>query len=280
MLGSNRLSGSLSGSAMGLALAVGMGLAGLAEAASIGLLTNGVATEDENDIVAYLVADSRISSATVVEADISGVPSLATLAGFDAVLYAPDAHDHDHAIDGPLGDVLADYVDAGGGLVLTAFSWSPPANLGLQGRVMTSGYSPFAAQTGEADGGSLDLGASDTSHPAMANVNAMTTMFHNRDLVLDAGASEIARLDITDLLLAENASGTVLGLSAFPSPGTSRGHAFLTGDFDTLVVNSLVYVIDQQNVPEPGTAWLLITALGAAGVMPRRTGGWGDVHRR
>ena len=196
--------------------------------------------QDENDILAYLAADPRVVSATLYDANIS-VPDLATLLGStDALLFTTDSGQNS-ANDVVLGNLMADYVDAGRGLLLSTFTWNDPSNIGISGRVMTSGYSPFISPGTQGGGGVIDLNASNTLHPALANVHSFAAQYDNHAVTLDVGASMIAVYTDSALLLAENASGNVLGLSAFPSPGTSRGSIYLTGDYAVLVVNSLAY---------------------------------------
>ncbi len=65
-------------------------------------------------------------------------PTLAELNNYDVVLAYSNATPFDPVA---LGDVLADYVDAGGGLVLANFTWTQ--GFGIEGRIVTTGYSPF-----------------------------------------------------------------------------------------------------------------------------------------
>lgn len=97
----------------------------------------------------------------------SGAPTLIQLAAYDAVIVAPNVPFPSPAA---MGDVLADYVDGGGGVILTMPSfitgWAP------QGRFRTGGYSPFPPGTGPI--GSSVLGSFDATHPIMAGVSAAT----------------------------------------------------------------------------------------------------------
>jgi hypothetical protein len=228
----------------------------------VALITNGVATQDENDIRAYLNADSRLSSTTLFQADLV-VPSLAQLVPYEAVLYTSDSFFHTRANDMPIGNLLANYVDAGGGAVLATFAFGSGGNdLGLLGRITTTGYSPFLVppNQGQSNGGTLNIATANLAHPTMTGVNVFTSIFSNGNMSLDVGASVIAHYTNGDELIAENASRKIVDINAFPSPGASRGQAFLTGNYAQLVTNSLVYV---ARVPEPSTA-ALTTLVGAA----------------
>ena len=115
------------------------------------------ATEANAQRVALLAAEAP-GEAADVHAKISGtglftqvdlydvsssgsVPSLATLLTYDAVLTWSDAHYGDPTA---VGNLLADYVDSGRGVVQAVFSFytAPPLGL-IGGRWQTSGYSPF-----------------------------------------------------------------------------------------------------------------------------------------
>ncbi|MEJ2720734.1 MAG: S8 family serine peptidase, partial [bacterium] len=70
------------------------------------------------------------------------VPTLGTLLQYDCVVLTINS-----VLADPIGmgDVLADYVDAGGAVILTegAFTNHPPFDFSIYGRFMDEGYSPF-----------------------------------------------------------------------------------------------------------------------------------------
>lgn len=236
-------------------------------AVRVGLVTNGLSTPDEIDILAYLNADARLGPVTLYDANVS-VPTLSALqANTDAVLFITDSFGENTALHVPLGDMLADYVDSGRGVLLASFAFNPTGGgLGVSGRIMTPGYSPIANQSGQGSGGTLSLSLSNMSHPTMQNVASFSSDFDNNVASLQgAGSSAIAYYTDGEILLAENAAGNVLALSAFPSPGISRNDTFLTGNYANLVTNALVYSV----VPEPAT--LGVIAVGLVGFSRRRT---------
>jgi len=65
------------------------------------------------------------------------------------------------------GDVLADYVDGGGGLVLTLASFVNGYEIG--GRLLSGGYMPFQLE-GNSIGGTHTLGTRDATHPILAGI--------------------------------------------------------------------------------------------------------------
>ena len=66
-------------------------------------------------------------------------PTLAQLRSYQSVMVYSDGSFNDSVA---LGNVLADYIDQGGGVVLQTFSFYSGAGLGILGRV-TNGYLPF-----------------------------------------------------------------------------------------------------------------------------------------
>jgi hypothetical protein len=97
-----------------------------------------------------------------------GVPSLGLLRKYGtAILIAngslPDAVG--------LGNVLADYADQGGGVVLTPASFSSIGE--IQGRLLTGGYVPFTTSSSWNYGGTLEV--FDPAHPIMSGVTAVTS---------------------------------------------------------------------------------------------------------
>jgi hypothetical protein len=70
----------------------------------------------------------------------AGIPTLGELLAYDVVYTWAN---YSYADDISLGDVLADYVDAGGVVILGTWAYPGPWNA-LGGRVTTSGYSPVS----------------------------------------------------------------------------------------------------------------------------------------
>ena len=122
------------------------------------------------------------------------IPPLAFLNGFDAVL----AWTRDPVVDPTsLGDRLADFVDAGGGLVLGQMSFVDGA--GLEGRVMTAGYSPLesAAPVGSQINRSIDFTSiASPIHPIFNGTTLLAFPFYSTpqwsNPTLGAGATALA----------------------------------------------------------------------------------------
>ena len=126
-------------------------------------------------------------------------PDIAVVDIFDAYYVAPTLNhilSYDAAIvmNNPpfgdpvgLGDVLADYADAGGGVILTIASFA--SGWEVQGRFLTDGYIPFNIGFGPA--GSAVLGNFNASHPIMYGVTTATGGLL-ADVTVTSGAELIA----------------------------------------------------------------------------------------
>ncbi|UCG51055.1 MAG: S8 family serine peptidase [Candidatus Latescibacterota bacterium] len=115
------------------------------------------------------------------------VPSLETLLEYDCVIVCINTPMGSPAA---MGDVLADYVDAGGAVVVTegAFTTHPPFDFALQGRFMDEGYSPFLP--GPVVSFS-ELGVYDPYHPIMNCVEDIVS-FTVTEPILAPGAVWVA----------------------------------------------------------------------------------------
>jgi subtilisin family serine protease len=119
---------------------------------------------------------SEIRSALALFPDIAAIdifdgsgqaPTLATLTPYDAVIVANNSPFRDPA---GTGNALADYVDQGGGVVMTIASFINGWD--IRGRFLIDGYMPYNLGSGPV--GSSQLGTFDASHPIMEGVVAAT----------------------------------------------------------------------------------------------------------
>ncbi|MFA4947727.1 MAG: choice-of-anchor D domain-containing protein, partial [Candidatus Krumholzibacteriia bacterium] len=115
----------------------------------------------------------------------AATPTLDYLMGYRCVIVASGMP---FADPGAVGNVLADYVDRGGGVILTVPSFV--SGMSLQGRFMSGGYSPFTIGTGLAP--NATLGSYDAGHPVMAGIASMQSLLYTTTS-LAAGADWVAQ---------------------------------------------------------------------------------------
>jgi len=188
-----------------------------------------VAADDSPSVAAvqtYLSAFSDIATVDTFDAT-TGTPTLSYLQNYDAVLvWSNYAFDNSAA----LGDVLADYVDSGGGVVVTTFSYH--SSVLLAGRLIDEQYSPFVT-AGPGLFSWADLGWYDPTHPIMTGVTSISG-FYRDDVSLTSGATLVASWDDGQPFVAQK--GQVVGVTLWC--GWQDDHDW-TGDVPTLMHNAL-----------------------------------------
>ena len=155
------------------------------------------------------------------------VPTLENLLQYDSVMLVLNTPFGDPAAN---GDVLADYVDAGGGLVMTLASIATGFN--PTGRLLTGGY--FPVEPGIGPSGSSNLGVFDASHPIMDGV---TTAFGDALALLDPaeGAEVVAEWEIAEPFVVTK-GGSVVAVNIFVS-----GTGFWAGDVPLILHNAVAW---------------------------------------
>ena len=162
-------------------------------------------------------------------------PTLDDLSEFRAVLVWTNNKPQNPDL---LGNVLADYVDQGGGVVLATYAFSQPWRVGGRMMDITAGMSPFAVSNARfRTSGTLDLANSDTNHPVLSGVNSASYFVNSNytNPALTQGASLIAQDTGGNRLIAVNATDSVVGVSIFPGFG-------LVGDAGLIYANALRFV--------------------------------------
>ena len=179
------------------------------------------------EIQTQLMAFSDITVVDIFDVG-GGNPTLAQLEPYHAVILSTGNPFSDPV---GLGDVLADYVDQGGGVVQTVATFV--GGFDVQGRFMDEGYSPFDLGTGPI--GAATLGTFDTTHPIMDGVTAIWG-----DALatapLAAGAQWVANWDIGEAFVATQGS-QVAGVNIYVAyPG------YWTGDVPLVLHNAAAWV--------------------------------------
>lgn len=200
------------------------------------------------EVQAYLLPFSDLTVVDIIDVRYS-TPSLATLLSYDSVLVWSNYWFNDSVA---LGNVLADYVDSGGGVVLATFVWYGPT-YNLEGRMMTD-YSPFV-QAGDNLYSYANLSWYNALHPIMTGVSTVAGYFRdNVTLSLGAGYTPVAEWSDGYPFVATKES--VVGVTLFP--GVVGSPSDWTGDVPTLIRNALVWSAGAPP-PPPGNWSLLAT---------------------
>lgn len=190
---------------------------------------------------------STFSTVDDWEANTSGTPTLQDLSTYNTVIAYTNQSPNDPA---GLGDVLADYVDAGGCVVFSTYSMSNP--WAITGRITNTGYSPLT-NLGTNGSVSGDLVALVPSDPIFDGVDLNTlSYFNNSNFAysgLDSGATLIADDGAQHNMIARNASGNVVGMNLFPDDDGDNN-----ADLYTLFVNAAANCTGVVRVPQQTTA--------------------------
>ena len=197
-----------------------------------------------NDIQTKLISTGLFSQVDMLPVD-GATPTLAELKQYNAVfIYTNTNH---YADPVAWGNVLADYADDGGGVVLALFTLVVPGGeMGIDGRISTDGYLPFT-QAPQSGGYNLTLVADVASDPILNGVNSfdggtssyLCTVNLTPDATLIAHWSNGYPLVATKQLTA----GRIVGLNLFP-PSTDAGRSDYwdsSTDGALLMANSLAW---------------------------------------
>lgn len=215
------------------------------------------------DVQSKIAATGLISGGVDVFNAATGTPTLGFLQGYSSVLFYSDTS-FSNSTD--LGDVLADYVDAGGGVVQATFSfWN--SGIDISGRWRSGNYDVFVP--GEQTSGSvLTLGTIyQPASPILAGVtsfNGGSSSYNNTVGGLNVGATLIADWSDGTHLIAENLStfaGRIVGLNFYPPSSNARDDFWdANTDGALLMANALNHVASgNSSVPDGGSTLLALS---------------------
>lgn len=191
------------------------------------------------DVRQKLGATGLFGQVDAFQAAFGAVPTLDQLLNYDAVLVYSDNSFSDPVA---LGNVLADYVDAGRGVVLATFVF----NISLQGRMVSGGYYPFNI-SGQSGSSGLTLIADQQSHPILAGVTSFNgggSGFHNSPVNVTTGTELVAHWSNGQPLVGvkEFPDGRVVGLNFFPPSSDVRNDFWdARTDGALLMANALLW---------------------------------------
>ena len=203
------------------------------------------------DTQTKLMATSRFSKVDIINV-LTVTPTLAQLQQYDAVMCWTNSTPLD---TNAWGNVLADYVDAGGGVVVTVFANSTTTtNRNIGGR-WQSGYLVITDRSGNTTGvGSLGTVAQ-PGHPLMAGVTAFSTGtagFRPTGTALQPGCTLIASWSDGKVLVAVGANSQRVDLGFYPASSTCLA-TYWSGNGDILMANALSYVVQSAAYGTYGT---------------------------
>jgi hypothetical protein len=168
------------------------------------------------------------------------VPPLSVLRQYDAVFVWTNTSP---AYPDSLGDVLAGFVDAGGGVVVAEHAFTTPWVLG--GRFMTAGYCPLGTAAPSGVAGDRTLDASSVAmpiHPIFNGVDTSNFVFrwngNHSDPPVDPTATVLATEMTGMTAVAVNAKGTIIAVNTY---GGSLGQTVYP-EMNHLIANALLFV--------------------------------------
>lgn len=140
-----------------------------------------------------------------------------------------------------IGNVLADYVDAGGKVIDLNFALDP--NWGYQGRFRSEGYSAMTI-SGTSYTSSC-LGDFDPSHPIMEGITDVCELYYRGfNTALTADSTEVARWQDNELFVAVKDDGSVATINDYPGI-----YYQWTGQFAELLHNAINWIAVPPDVP-------------------------------
>jgi len=217
----------------------------------VAVLTNEAAFLYAADVVEKLEATAQFSRVDTVNAATS-TPTLSQLQTYDGVLIYTGDNGSDLADTTALGDVLADYVDNGGGLVVAYAAVmynSGWPEIALGGRYVSDHYY-MIPRVDFTLGSQVSIAVLDSTHPILDGFNSFavgnTSAWADTTLVVPGATVILEWADGTPLVVTGDIGGVRrVDLNFYPPSSDSDSRLWdATTDGDLLMANSLTWVID------------------------------------
>ena len=193
--------------------------------------------DDISDVEAML-AFPDINVTRFPESSLPSI-SLADVEGYDVIITTNNTKWQDGGGISPtaVGDLLADYIDQGGKVIVSNFAYDY-AGWELAGRFITENYGPFTQATTDLTG-SVNLGTVHTpEHPVMEGVSSIGNSYLWQNPGLASGATLLA--DWADGNHFAAANDNVVAVNILPSDGA--GSPGWTGDLPTFYHNAITWL--------------------------------------
>jgi hypothetical protein len=194
------------------------------------------------DVQSKLMASGFFASVGIFDANAS-TPTLPQLSPYEALLVWSNGSFQNSTA---LGDVLADYVDAGGAVVVAVFANSQNSTtLSLQGRWQT-GYEVILDMSGTTSSSPATLGTIHVpGHPSLngvATFSGGSSSFRPTGTALAAGSLLVADWSDGKVLVAEGANPKRMDLGMYPPSNACFSHFWdQTTDGHKLLSNTVLY---------------------------------------
>jgi subtilisin family serine protease len=165
----------------------------------------------------------------------TSTPNVDYLLQYDVVVLASKSGFADSTT---LGNNLADYVDAGGRVILLVATFGTGGGYTLDGRIITPTYLPLAM----GEGGSDSTAVSIVNHPITQGVNSLSAALPVMSFTTQGNGQSLGTYDTGYLIGAYNPDKPIVAINVFPEDG------YWNGDLIRLVGNALDWVA--------GSGWL------------------------
>src|SRR6266487_7090030 len=163
-----------------------------------------------------MLRDQILAEPNVIQVDLfdafNSTPTLQQLQEYN-IVFAFANNAWNNAVG--MGDVLADYQDAGGVVVVGTFAWDNRGGWLMQGRWITGGYSPYNS-TAQTNFSNNTANITGPSHALMRGVSSLSAFYRN-GVTLASGASAVAmwRDGPPAVAYKTNNGRTAVGINAY-----------------------------------------------------------------
>jgi hypothetical protein len=180
----------------------------------------------------------------------NSIPSLAYMMNYDVILVSMNYYIFNTGMVNDLGNKLADYSDAGGGVIQMTFAGGVSYYSHVAGRWMAEGYNPVSYAGNHY--GYVSMGdVYDPGHPIMEEVEDMQAYYKHGTSGITSGATRLADYSngftlcaYTDLDHHAPGGGRIIGLNFFP------WFPYVDGDGARMMANAAIWAWGEQ-LPTP-----------------------------